>query len=141
MLILIAIKEKDDDKTKAEKKTKIENLRQQIIGGASFAEVAKKNSDCPSKESGGDLGTITRGQTVKPFEDAAFSQKIKVVGPVISTDFGYHIIEVLERNPEKKVALNEVKEKISEYLEQQKQTEAFAALMDRLRSKAEIIIN
>jgi len=103
--------------------------------------VAKKNSDCPSKESGGDLGTITRGQTVKPFEDAAFSQKIKVVGPVISTDFGYHIIEVLERNPEKKVALNEVKEKISEYLEQQKQTEAFAALMDRLRSKAEIIIN
>lgn len=139
--ILIAMKEKDDDKTKAEKKTKIENLRQQIIGGASFAEVAKKNSDCPSKESGGDLGTITRGQTVKPFEDAAFSQKIKVVGPVISTDFGYHIIEVLERNPEKKVALNEVKEKISEYLEQQKQTEAFAALMDRLRSKAEIIIN
>ncbi len=135
------MKEKDDDKTKAEKKTKIENLRQQIIGGASFAEVAKKNSDCPSKESGGDLGTITRGQTVKPFEDAAFSQKIKVVGPVISTDFGYHIIEVLERNPEKKVALNEVKEKISEYLEQQKQTEAFAALMDRLRSKAEIIIN
>ncbi|MBN1474384.1 MAG: peptidylprolyl isomerase [Syntrophaceae bacterium] len=139
--ILIAINEKDDDKIKAEKKEKIENIRQQIVDGADFAEVAKKNSDCPTKESGGDLGNITRGQTVKPFEDAAFSQKIKVLGPVITTEYGYHIIEVLDRNPEKIISLDDVKEKISGHLEQQKQSEAFASLMKKLRDKAQIKIN
>ncbi len=139
--ILVAINEKDDDKTKAQKKEKIENLRRQIAEGADFAELAKKNSDCPSKESGGDLGSITRGQTVKPFEDAAFSQKIKEIGPVITTDYGYHIIQVLERNPEKKIALDDVRDKISNYLEQQKQSDAFAKLMDKLRAKADIRIN
>ncbi len=139
--ILVAINDKDDDKIKAEKKEKIENIRQQIVDGADFAEVAKKNSDCPSKESGGDLGSITRGQTVKPFEDAAFSQKIKVLGPVVSTEYGYHIIEVLERNPEKIISLDEVREKISEYLEQQKQSDAFASLMKKLRGKANIQVN
>jgi len=139
--ILIAINEKDDDKIKAEKKEKIERLRRQIVEGADFAEIAVKNSDCPSKESGGDLGAITKGQTVKPFEDAAFSQKIKEIGPVIATDYGYHIIQVTERNPEKKVALDDVRDKISGYLEQQKQTDAFAKLMEKLRAKADIRIN
>jgi peptidyl-prolyl cis-trans isomerase C len=139
--ILVAINEKDDDKIKAEKKEKIENIRQQIEDGADFAEVAKNNSDCPTKESGGDLGSISRGQTVKPFEDAAFSQKIKVLGPVVSTEYGYHIIEVLERNPEKIISLDEVREKISEYLEQQKQSDAFASLMKKLRGRAHIRVN
>jgi peptidyl-prolyl cis-trans isomerase C len=139
--ILVAINEKDDDKIKAEKREKIENIRQQIVDGADFAEVAKKNSDCPTKESGGDLGSITRGQTVKPFEDAAFSQKNKVLGPVVVTEYGYHIIEVLEHNPEKIVSLDDVREKITEYLEQQKQSDAFASLMKKLRGRAHIQVN
>jgi len=87
------------------------------------------------------LGSITRGQTVKPFEDAAFSQKIKVLGAVVSTEYGYHIIEVLARNPEKIISLDDVREKISEYLAQQKQSDAFASLMNRLKSKAHIQVN
>ena len=138
--ILLTINEKDDDKIKSEKKEKIENLRKQIIGGADFAEVAAKNSDCPSKQNGGDLGAIRKGQTVKPFEDAAFSQEKNVIGPVITTDYGYHIIQVLEHNPSKKITLEEVEEKISNYLEQQKQNDAFAALMKKLRANAKIVI-
>jgi peptidyl-prolyl cis-trans isomerase C len=138
--ILLTINEKDDDKIKSEKKEKIENLRKQIVGGADFAEVAAKNSDCPSKQNGGDLGAIRRGQTVKPFEDAAFSQEKNVIGPVITTDYGYHIIQVLEHNPSKKITLEEVEERISNYLEQQKQNDAFAALMKKLRANAKIVI-
>ena len=137
--ILIAFAEGDDDKVKAEKKAKIENLRQQVIGGADFAEIARKNSDCPSKENGGDLGSIKKGQTVQLFEDAVFSQEINAVGPVVTTEYGYHIIQVLERNLEKTVALEEVKSKISSYLENQKQTEAFSALFKKLRESAKII--
>ncbi|MGV8059336.1 MAG: peptidylprolyl isomerase [Smithellaceae bacterium] len=138
--ILIAFTEKDDDKVKAEKKIKIENLRKEVVAGADFAEIARKNSDCPSKDNGGDLGIVRKGQTVKPFEDAVFSQEIKAIGPVVSTEYGYHVIQVLERNPQKTVALEEVKSKIAAYIEQQKQAEVFNALLKKLRDNAKILV-
>ena len=137
--ILVTIDSKDDEKTKAEKKAKIENLHKQLVAGADFAELAKNNSDCPSKENGGDLGDIKKGQTVKPFEDAAFSQAVNAIGPVVSTEFGHHIIQVLKRNPGKVVDLAEVKDQIGLYLEQQKQSETFGRLVTRLRKNAAII--
>jgi len=137
--ILVTIDPKDDDKIKAEKKAKIEGLRKQIIDGADFAEIAKKNSDCPSKENGGDLGDIKKGQTVKPFEDAAFSQEVKAVGPVVTTEYGHHIIQVLGKNPPKMTKLEDVKDKIGGYLEQTKQREAFGKLIERLRKSATIL--
>jgi peptidyl-prolyl cis-trans isomerase C len=138
--ILVAFAEGDDDKVKAEKKIKIENLRKQVTDGADFAEVARKSSDCPSKDNGGDLGLIKKGQTVKPFEDAAFSQEIKVIGPIVATEYGYHIIQVLEHNQPKTVALEEAKDRIAPYLEQQKQSAAFDALLNKLRDNAKIIV-
>ncbi len=137
--ILVTIDAKDDEKTKAEKKVRIENLRKQVLEGADFAEIAKNNSDCPSKENGGDLGEIKKGQTVKPFEDAAFSQEINQIGPVVTTEFGHHVIQVLGRSPAKTVKIEEVKDKIAIYLEQQKQAEAFSKMTARLRKNAVII--
>ena len=138
--ILVAINKGDNDKIKAEKKEKIENLRKQLLSGGDFAELARKNSDCPSKEAGGDLNFIKRGQTVKPFEDAAFSQEKNVIGPVITTEYGYHIIQVLERKPAKTIALDEVKDKISAYLEQQKQSIAFNSILQKLKGNAKIVV-
>jgi peptidyl-prolyl cis-trans isomerase C len=138
--ILILFAEGDDDKAKAEKKARIEFLRDKLLHGADFAETARANSDCPSKENGGDLGTMTRGQTVKAFEDAAFSQEINAIGPVVTTEFGYHIIQVLEHNLAKAYTLEEVKDKISDFMEQKRREEAFAALANKLREKAKIII-
>jgi peptidyl-prolyl cis-trans isomerase C len=112
----------DTDKIKAEKKAKAEELRKQLAAGADFADLAKKNSDCPSKESGGDLGTFTRGQMVKPFEDAAFSQEKNAIGPVVETEFGFHIIQVLEHlSPQTAKLDNEIKKQIQAFLERQKQ--------------------
>lgn len=137
--ILITIDAKDDEKIKSEKKAKIENLRKQIVEGADFAEIAKNNSDCPSKENGGDLGEIKKGQTVKPFEDAAFSQEKDAIGPVVTTEFGHHIIQVLGRNPGKTVKLDEVRPSIAQFLEQQKQAQAFSQMTARLKKNAVII--
>ncbi|MGD0021340.1 MAG: peptidylprolyl isomerase [Smithellaceae bacterium] len=139
--ILVLINKGDDDKVKSEKKAKIENLRQQVLGGADFAEVARKNSDCPSKEKGGDLGNITRGQTVEPFENAAFSQEKNEIGPVVTTDYGYHVIQVLDHNPKKTIALEEVNGKISDYLEKQKQADVLTALIKKLRENAKIMVS
>ena len=95
----IAEKNKGLDTDKAAKKAKIESIKQQIAGGADFAELAKANSDCPSGQKGGDLGEFTRGQMVKPIEDAAFTQEIGKVGDIIETQFGYHLIKVTAKSP------------------------------------------
>lgn len=138
--ILVALGKDDDNKVQAEKKEKIENLRNQLLNGGNFAELAAKNSDCPSKEVGGDLNFIRRGQTVKDFEDAAFSQEKNAIGPVVKTEFGYHIIQVLDKRSAKKVALEEVKDKISNHLEQAKQVEIFNVVLKDLKEKAKIEI-
>lgn len=139
--ILVAKTAGDDEKTKTAKRVKAENLRKQLLGGADFAEVAKANSDCPSKTQGGDLGTFSKGQMVKPFETAAFSQKKNEIGPVVETDFGYHIIQVIDRQPSKIQSLDkETKLKISAFLKQKKKYDAFNEIMQGLKAKAHIVI-
>ena len=95
----IAEKNKSLDSGKAEKKAKIESIKKQLTEGANFEELAKANSDCPSKAKGGDLGEFTRGQMVKAFEDAAFAQEIGKVGDIIETQFGFHVIKVTAKSP------------------------------------------
>jgi len=83
--------------TEEQAKAKAEDLRKQIVGGTSFEELAKKESDdVGSGAQGGDLGEFGRGQMVPEFEKAAFEAKAGDVTPVVRTQFGYHIIKVLE---------------------------------------------
>ncbi len=74
----------------------INKLRDKLIEGTDFAELAKEYSDCPSKNSGGNLGFFGRGTMVKPFEDAAFGLMPGEISEVVETQFGYHIIKVDE---------------------------------------------
>ena len=75
-----------------------ENIKQQIEGGTDFAEMAEKHSQCPSGKKGGDLGEFSPGQMVKEFDQVVFSEEVgKVLGPV-QTQFGFHLIEVTNRN-------------------------------------------
>lgn len=138
--ILIARAPDDSDKVVAEKKARAEGLRKQILGGADFGELAKTNSDCPSKSNGGDLGVVTRGQMVKPFEDAVFSLKKNQVGPVVETEYGFHVVQVLDVRQPKTVALDDkTKAMISSFLMQKKQQEDFNKLVAGLRDKANIV--
>jgi len=139
--ILIKTTPEDNAKTLAEKKAKAESIRKELLGGADFAQMAAKNSDCPSAEAGGDLGVFVKGQMVKPFDDAAFSQKENEIGPVVKTQYGYHIIQVLKREGSKTMAFNEaIKTKISAYLKMKKQEQAYQSIMKRLKEKANIVV-
>ena len=139
--ILVSKVPEDTEKSLTEKKAKAEDLRKKLQGGADFADLAAKNSDCPSKQAGGDLGTFARGQMVKPFEDAAFSQEKNAIGPVVETDFGFHIIQVLDHQTSQVVKLDaETKQRINNYLEGQKRKEAFEGLAKRLKAASNIVV-
>ena len=77
-------------------------LRDRILGGEEFSVLASNYSEDPgSKNNGGSLGWVTRGSLVKSFETAAFTAEIgTVVGPV-ETDFGFHLIETVDKEGEK----------------------------------------
>ena len=73
-------------------------LKQEIEGGTDFAEAAKQHSACPSGKEGGALGEFHPGQMVPEFDQVVFKDEVgKVHGPV-KTQFGYHLIEITERN-------------------------------------------
>ena len=139
--ILVKTNPEDDAKTLAAKKEKAENIRKELLGGADFAEAAVKYSDCPSAKVGGDLGVFVKGQMVKPFDDAAFSQKEYEIGPVVKTEYGYHIIQVIKHEGPKTMALNdEIKGKISAYIKMKKQEQAYEDLLKKLKEKANIVV-
>ncbi len=92
-----AAQEGKPELTEEQAKAKAEDLRKQLLAGASFEELAKKESDDQgSGARGGDLGEFGRGQMVPEFEKAAFEAKVGEVTPVVRTQFGYHIIKVEE---------------------------------------------
>lgn len=137
--ILIKIDEAtDDDAAKTAKRERLEALRQELIAGADFADLAEANSDCPSGKNGGDLGPFGRGQMVPEFEDAAFSQPVGSVGEVVTTPFGYHLIKVSEKTDAKTLAFEDVKERISDIIYSQKQQDAVTEYVEGLRTAAVI---
>lgn len=136
--ILLSVEPGAADEAKAEKRQQAEALRQQLVDGADFAELAREHSEGPSAPRGGDLGAFPRGQMVPAFEEAAFAQEVDAIGDVVETRFGYHIIQVQEHNQARTVPLEEVSEKIAGYLKSQEEQKVVEAYVQTLREKANI---
>jgi len=73
------------------------DLLKRINAGESFEELAKQHSKCPSGKNGGDLGYFSRGQMAVEFEEAAFELSKGKVSKPVQTDFGFHLIKVVDR--------------------------------------------
>jgi len=138
--ILISVDATDDAAKKAVKKEKAEALRKQLVAskGADFEKLAKENSDCPSKAMGGDLGEFRKGQMVPAFEASAFSLKTNEISAVVETDFGYHVIQVMEHNSPRTVAFDEVKTQIGAQYKGRQLQEKAGPFIQGLRDKAKI---
>jgi len=80
-------------------RVKLDGIRKQLLDGADFGDTARTVSQCPSAKKGGDLGEFKRGNMLKGLEQAAFTQEIGAIGPVVETRFGYHILKVTARTP------------------------------------------
>jgi parvulin-like peptidyl-prolyl isomerase len=116
---------------------KANEVKSELEDGGDFAKLAEENSQDPgSKEKGGDLGCRPKGGFAPEFDDAAFGAKEgEIVGPV-KTEFGYHLIEVTDIQPEEEVPLEEATPEIEERLSQQRQATEFEAwIQDQLEER------
>lgn len=111
-------------------------IRQRIIAGERFADLAKSFSDDPgSGQAGGDLGWTAAGTFVGPFEDAMNELAINEISQPVQTQFGWHIIQVLERR-EKTATLDDRREEIRQAIAQRKLNEEVELWQRRLRDEA-----
>lgn len=112
-----------------------EKIAKEIEEGKSFEDAAKEYSTCPSKDRGGDLGLFSKGQMVPEFEAAAFSSEIGALTGPVKTNFGYHLILVVEKKEAQIQTLEEQKEKLTEQILQQKKQNAYMNKVKELESK------
>lgn len=136
--ILIQVPEGAAAEVKSAKKKLAEDVRKQLVDGGDFAALAKKYSDDPGSKDKGGVYTFPRGQMVKPFEEAAFTQKLNEIGPLVETSFGFHIIQATNRTEAKKVSLDEASPRIKEMLKNSGRAEAGQKFISELREKAKI---
>lgn len=119
-------------------KAQADDIYNQLKAGADFAALAKKFSeDTGSKANGGKL-TISKGQTVAPFDKVAFSLKQNELSQPVKTEFGFHVIQALSAiKPAKTTPLKDVKDSIKQQLEQTKKNEAMTKWVDELKKEYE----
>ena len=136
--ILIKADANAGEAKKAEARKKIEEVQQKLKDGGDFSTLAKEYSEGPSNVKGGDLGYFNRGQMVKPFEDTAFAMKPNEVSDVVETRFGYHLIKVYDKKPEKVLAYAEVKDRLNQHLKNQKVEKQASEYVAGLKKNAKI---
>ncbi|HEY0784825.1 MAG TPA: peptidyl-prolyl cis-trans isomerase [Acidobacteriaceae bacterium] len=120
-------------------KAKAQGILDQLHKGGDFAKLARENSDDPgSKEQGGELGPLKRNQTVPEFDAAAFSLPVGQVSNLVHTKFGYHILEVEDKQVAHTRAFDgEVKTQILARLTQQKEAQQQQNFAQQLAAEAQ----
>ena len=124
-----------------EEEDKAREIYEKIKNGGDFEELAKEYSTCPSKEKGGNLGTFTKGQMVKEFEDAVFENEVGTITEPVKTQFGYHIIKINQKNDARELSFDEVKDRIVEQVRRQKEQEIYNEKITELKDKYEVKMN
>lgn len=127
-----------DDVTSADT---IKTIQAELKKGVSFDVVAKEHSICPSAPQGGDLGFFSKGQMVPEFEAAAFALKNPGdISEPVKTTFGWHIIKLEERKPATKLAYDDVKPQITQYLLNEKKAKKYQEDLDALKKQYKVEI-
>ncbi|MBE2888469.1 peptidylprolyl isomerase [Geobacter anodireducens] len=136
--ILIGVSPQALPEEKQKAREKAESLRNKLLAGEDFAALAKSESSCPSKEQGGDLGVFTKKEMVPEFEKGTASLGIGEISPVVETQEGYHILKLTEIKNSEVISVGEAKERVGEFLKQNKAQQAINDYVAGLKQKAKI---
>lgn len=122
-------------------KSKLMELRNKIQLGEDFADVASQFSECPSgKKSGGSLGWFARGMMIPEFDDAVFAMELEELSDVVETPLGFHLIKLNGYEEGGAVTLDEVADKVRDFLRHATRGRMISAYVEELKGKAEIDI-
>ena len=139
--ILIGVPQGSDAVTKDAARKRAADILKQVKAGKDFAALAKEHSQDPgSAVQGGDLGLFPRGQMVGPFDEVAFTMAPGATSDLVETQFGFHIIRVVEKQAARTVPLEEVKPKLDEFLLNQNKQRETLAFVEGLKAKGKVEI-
>lgn len=132
--ILLTLPPDASAEEKAARRTEIAAIRSRLLAGEDFATVAKNVSEDPgSASAGGELGEVTRGMMVEPFEEALFALTLDApLSPVVETQFGLHLILLEAITPEEIQPFAEVKDQLAAEDQLQRAQSVFYTEVDRL---------
>jgi foldase protein PrsA len=117
-----------------------EKVRSEIQNGADFGTEARKYSDDETtREAGGELGNLILGQMVPQFEEAVFGLKKGELSQPVRTEYGYHLIQVVDIIPEAQIPYEEVKEKIRSALLAQRQADTWEAWLEGMKQELGVV--
>jgi parvulin-like peptidyl-prolyl isomerase len=137
--ILIKVPADAPDKKWEEAFTKIQKIRKTAVAdGTDFSELAKEKSEGPSSTRGGDLGYFGKGQMVPEFENTVFSMEKDQVSEPIKTQFGWHIIKLVDKREAGPVPFEKVEDRLSAQLKNQAIQSSMQDLVTELRDDADI---
>jgi peptidyl-prolyl cis-trans isomerase C len=131
----IALPPGQSDLTEADALAKANEIRQKILQGADFADLARAESADGTASKGGDLGFLKHGQTMPSFEEALFALPAGEVSQPVKTAYGYHLIKVEERKPARTF------EELRPEMEKNVENEAARKFLDGLKAKTKIVID
>jgi len=126
---------------KAEMRRTLEGLRSRALQGESFAKLADQYSQDPNSGEGGDMGFLSRGKLAKDFSKTVFALKDGEISGVVSSIYGYHLVQAIEHQAPSQVSFERVKESLTGFLVRRKLDQTVSALAKELREKAKISIS
>ena len=140
--ILIMVNNDAEPGEKQQAREKAEMIRQEIINGKDFAEMARKHSkDANAPKSGGDLGYINKGYMPPEFDEAAFALEKNMISELVETKHGFHIIKVVDKKPAGITPYDDVKDFIGKFLQERIAQKKFPLHIKELKKKAKIVIS
>lgn len=139
--ILIRVPERAGAAEKTTARDRAAALREEALGGADFAALARENSDDEGSEAkGGDLGFFPRGSMVSPFEAAAFALELGEISEVVESRFGYHVIRLTERRAAQPVPIERVRGRLEQVLKHRQRQEEVNSFVEARKAEGKIEI-
>ena len=136
--ILTRVSPGSDRSERIAARRRMEGIQKQLSSGGDFSSLARSYSEGPSGSRGGDLGYVSRGQMSKPFEDAAFALMPGQISDIVETDFGYHLIQAVDRQTASSYTYDEIREAIAQDIRRRRVQEKAALYVNRLKAGADV---